>query len=205
MKRGEESRERQSQLRLMIIIASTRPTRVGLPVGRWFFERARNHGGFQVELVDLKELDLPLLDETQHPRLGQYEHEHTKRWSGMVEAADAFVFVMPEYNHGFTAPLKNAIDFLYREWRHKPVGFVSYGGVAGGTRAVQMLKPVLAVLRMVPVPEAVVLPFVSRSLGDDGEFVAEQKVEEAAERLLIELRRMSEVLSPLRQAEVAAE
>lgn len=205
MSREEVSSERRLQPRLMIIIASTRPARVGLPVGRWFFERARNHGGFQVELVDLKELDLPLLDETQHPRLGKYEHEHTKRWSGMVEAADAFVFVMPEYNHGFTAPLKNAIDFLYREWRHKPVGFVSYGGVAGGTRAVQMLKPVLAVLRLVPVPEAVVLPFVRRYLSDEGAFVVKQDVEESAERLLTELRCMSEVLSALRQAEATGE
>jgi hypothetical protein len=113
---------------LQIIIASTRPGRVGLPVARWFESRARTHGGLDVEVVDLAEIDLPFVDEPNHPRLRQYTQQHTKDWSAKVDAADAFVFVMPEYNYGFNAPLKNAIDYLHQEWLYKPVGLVSYGG-----------------------------------------------------------------------------
>src|ERR1700722_1138798 len=116
--------------KLMIVIASTRPGRVGLPVGEWFHGRAREHAGFDVAMVDLAELELPLLDEASHPRLRQYTKQHTREWSAMVDDADAFVFVTSEYNHGYPAALKNAIDYLHHEWQYKPVGFVSYGGVA---------------------------------------------------------------------------
>jgi NAD(P)H-dependent FMN reductase len=126
--------------KLHVILASTRPGRAGEPIADWFVERAAAHGAFDVELVDLAEVALPFMDEPNHPRLRRYTHEHTKAWSARVDSADAFVFVTPEYNYGLTAPLKNAIDYLHFEWQHKPVGFVSYGGVAAGTRAVQMLK-----------------------------------------------------------------
>ena len=109
-------------LKLMIVIASTRPGRVGLPVGTWFTNRVREQGGFEIDLVDLAELKLPFMDEPNHPRLRQYTHQHTKEWSARVDAAEAFVFVMPEYNYGFNAPLKNAIDYLLQEWQYKPVG-----------------------------------------------------------------------------------
>ncbi|HZZ96267.1 MAG TPA: NAD(P)H-dependent oxidoreductase, partial [Jatrophihabitantaceae bacterium] len=111
--------------RLLIVTASTRPGRIGPAISRWFEQVAREHGGFEVEVADLAELNLPFLDEANHPRLGRYDHEHTKRWSAIVDRADAVVFVMPEYNYSFSAPLKNAFDFLHREWRYKPVGFVS--------------------------------------------------------------------------------
>jgi NAD(P)H-dependent FMN reductase len=111
--------------KLHVILASTRPGRAGEPIAEWFVARAKAHGAFEVELVDLAEVDLPFMDEPNHPRLRRYTHEHTKAWSARVDAADAFVFVTPEYNYGFTAPLKNAIDFLHFEWQHKPVGFVS--------------------------------------------------------------------------------
>src|ERR1700712_1578913 len=120
---------------LHVILASTRPGRAGEPIADWFVERARDHGAFDVELIDLAEVALPFFDEASHPRLRRYEHQHTKDWSAKVDAGDAFVFVTPEYNYGYPAPLKNAIDFLHFEWQHKPVAFVSYGGVAGGTRA----------------------------------------------------------------------
>ena len=96
---------------LQIIIASTRPGRVGLPVGQWFADEARAHGGFKVEVLDLAEIDLPFMDEPKHPRLREYAHQHTKDWSASIEAGDAFVFVMPEYNFGLNAPMKNAIDY----------------------------------------------------------------------------------------------
>lgn len=184
--------------RLLIVIASTRPGRVGLPVGTWFREQAESHGEFDLDVVDLAELDLPLMDEPNHPRLGQYTREHTKAWSRRVDAADAVVFVMPEYNHGYTAPLKNAIDYLAREWRFKPAGFVSYGGVSGGIRAVQGLKPVLAVLKVVPLPEAVVLPFVHRLLDEEGRLRPDEATADAARTMLDELARWVAALRPLR-------
>jgi len=184
--------------RLQIIIASTRPGRVGLPVGRWFEAQARAHGAFELELVDLLELKLPFMDEPNHPRLAQYTHRHTKEWSASVQAADAFVFVTPEYNYGFTAPLKNAIDFLHSEWQYKPVGFVSYGGVAGGTRAVQMLKQIVTTLKMTPVFEAVTIPFVAQFIDDEGEFLPNEMIEQSVKPMLDELLRVSAALAGLR-------
>src|ERR1035437_8108281 len=132
---------------LTIVIGSTRPGRVGPKFATWFRSLAIAHDGFDVELVDLAQLNLPFLDEPSHPRLRQYVHQHTIDWSRTVERSDAFVFVTPEYNFGYSAALKNAIDYLSQEWADKAVGFVSYGGVAGGTRAVQQLKQVVAALK----------------------------------------------------------
>jgi NAD(P)H-dependent FMN reductase len=183
---------------LLIIIASTRPGRVGLPIGRWFEQRARDHGGFDVMVADLAEWRLPFMDEPNHPRLQRYSHQHTKRWSAAVEAADAFVFVMPEYNHGINAPLKNAIDYLHNEWQRKPVAFVSYGGVAAGTRAVQMTKQVVVSLRMVPLNDAVTIPFVASMIDEDGDFAPTEVVQQAAGVLLTELASVADALRPLR-------
>jgi NAD(P)H-dependent FMN reductase len=183
---------------LLIIIASTRPGRVGLPIGRWFEQRARDHGGFDVTVADLAEWRLPFMDEPNHPRLQRYSHQHTKRWSASVEAADAFVFVMPEYNHGINAPLKNAIDYLHNEWQRKPVAFVSYGGVAAGTRAVQMTKQIVVSLRMVPLNDAVTVPFVASMIDEDGDFAPTEVVQQAAGVLLTELASVADALRPLR-------
>ncbi|MFB6552765.1 NADPH-dependent FMN reductase [Streptomyces sp. NPDC056405] len=184
--------------KLEIVIASTRPGRVGLPIGKWMDEFARLHGGFEeVELVDLAEVNLPFMDEPNHPRLGRYVHGHTRAWSAKVTEADAFVFVMPEYNYGFNAELKNALDFLHQEWAHKPVGLVSYGGVSAGTRAAQMVKQVVSALRMTPVPEAVSIPFVQQFVVD-GRVEANEAMEAGAKAMLDELVRLTHVLRPLR-------
>jgi NAD(P)H-dependent FMN reductase len=188
---------------LEVVVGSTRPGRVGLPVAHWFVDLARAHGGFDVELVDLAEVDLPLFDEPEHPRFGRYAHPHTRAWSARVQRADAFVLVVQEYNHSFGAALKNALDYLHAEWAYKPVGFVSYGGVAAGTRAVQALKPVLAALRMLPVPDAVAIPFVDRWLTPEGTFEPEPALAASAKPMLDELARLVTQLAPLR-AEAAA-
>lgn len=185
---------------LQVVIASTRPGRVGLPVATWFAQRAREHGGFTVEVVDLADVDLPIFNEPKHPRLGQYEFQHTRDWSATVSRGDAFVFVMPEYNYGFNAAVKNAIDYLHVEWQHKAVGFVSYGGVAAGTRAVQMLKQVVTTLKMVPVFDAVNIPFVAQFVGADGVLNANEPMETAATAMLDELVRWTAALRPLRSA-----
>jgi NAD(P)H-dependent FMN reductase len=183
-----------SRPRLLVVIASTRPGRVGRPVGRWFTERACAHGAFDVEVADLAELGLPFLDEPYHPRLRRYVHAHTKDWSATVDRSDAFVFVTPEYNHGFPAPLKNAIDFLFHEWGGKPVGFVSYGGVAAGTRAVQMLETVVTAVRMVPVVDAVSIPFIVEFFDEAGRLHANEIMEGAAAGMLDELARVRDAL-----------
>jgi len=172
-------------------------------VAEWFIERARAHDGFAVEVADLAEIDLPLLDEPDHPRLRRYTKQHTRDWSATIDASDAFVFVTPEYNHGYPAPLKNAIDYLHEEWKHKPVGFVSYGGVAAGTRSVQQLKPVLAVLKLVPITEAVNVPFFAQFIDEEGRLQPNEVMEEAAAAMLAELSRTHAALRILRE-EVAA-
>ena len=185
---------------LKIVIASTRPGRIGLPIGTWFTRRAEQHGGFdRVEVLDLAAIALPFLDEPKHPRLGDYVHEHTRSWSAAVAHADALVFVTPEYNHGITAPLKNAIDFLHAEWAHKPLGIVSYGGVSAGTRAAQMIKQIASAVKLHAIPEAVALPGVFRQIVD-GEFVATTADEQAADAMLDELVRVEAALAPLRTA-----
>ena len=183
---------------LEIVIASTRPGRVGLPVADWVYERAVAHDAFAVEVVDLALVDLPLFDEPQHPMLRHYVHQHTKDWSATIERADAFVFVMPEYNYGFNAALKNALDFLHVEWRYKAVGFVSYGGLAAGTRAVQMLKQVVTALKMVPVFEAVNIPFVTQFLDEQKRLQPNEILTLAAQSMLDELARWTAALQTLR-------
>lgn len=187
--------------KLGIIVASTRPGRVGLPVAQWFEGEARAHAGFdEVDLIDLAEVALPFMNEPNHPRLGQYTHQHTRDWSARIAGVDALVFVMPEYNYGYNAELKNAIDYLHTEWQYKPVGFVSYGGVAAGTRAVQMVKQVVTTLKMQPVFEAVAIPFVHQLLDEESVVVANELMTAAAKSMLDELVRVEAALRPLRPA-----
>jgi NAD(P)H-dependent FMN reductase len=187
--------------RLLVVIGSTRPGRVGLPVGQWLVGRARASGDWEVDVADLAEIALPFLDEPEHPRLRRYTKPHTLAWSARVDAADAVVFVIPEYNHGINAATKNAIDFLNQEWALKPVGTVSYGGVSAGTRAAEMLNQVVTTLRMVTVQPAVNIPFVAQFIGDDGAVVPNAVMEAAADAMLAELLRMTPVLATLRRVE----
>jgi NAD(P)H-dependent FMN reductase len=185
--------------KLLIILASTRPGRVGLPVAEWFAQFAATDDRFDVELVDLAKLALPLLDEPNHPRLRDYTQGHTIAWSETVDAADAIVFVTAEYNHGYPAALKNAIDYLHHEWRLKPLGFVSYGGVAAGTRSVQQLKQVAGSVQLMPAGTAVHIPFVA-TVVDDGRVTPNDQIEQAASAMLGELEVLHGALAPLRAA-----
>ena len=185
--------------KLSVIIGSTRPGRVGLPIGQWFLERAIEHGKFDVQLVDLKERNLPLLDEPKHPRLGEYEQEHTKAWSKVVKESEAFVFVTPEYNFSAPPALLNALDFLYHEWAYKAAAFVSYGGMSGGIRAVQMLKQPLISMKVVGIPESVPIAFFAQHM-ESGTFKGSEAHEKAAVVMLDELARWTEALAGLRGA-----
>jgi NAD(P)H-dependent FMN reductase len=127
---------------------------------------------------------------------GGYVHQHTRARSATIARADAHVFVTPEYNHGYSAVLKNAIDFLHHEWRDKAVSFVSYGGGAAGTRGVQAIKPTLAALRMVCIYEAVNVPFLERFIGPDGSVTPNQFMVDSARMMLDELLRVTRLLRP---------
>lgn len=191
--------------KLHVIIASIRPGRVGLPVGQWFHRHAVGHGAFEVELVDLAAVNLPLHDEPKHPRLKQYVHEHTKRWSELIDAADAFVFVTPEYNHSFPGVLKNALDYLNHEWHDKPAGLVTYGGASAGTRAQMALRPVLAVLGMPSVAASVNVPFVASFLDEERVFQPNAMTLKGADGMLDQLARWTAAMLTVRHVEVAAD
>jgi NAD(P)H-dependent FMN reductase len=137
-------------LKVGIILGSTRPGRNGEAVSQWTYETANKRSDADFELIDIRDFNLPLLDEPIPPSMGQYTKEHTKIWSAKIDSFDAYVFVTAEYNHGIPGALKNAIDFLFKEWNNKVAGFVSYGGT-GGVRAVEQLRLVMAELKVATV------------------------------------------------------
>ncbi len=143
-------------IRIGIIIGSTRPGRKAEDVARWVYDIAAKRDDAEFELVDIAAYNLPLYDEPVPPVMGNYKHEHTRVWSEKIDGFDGFVFVTPEYNHSTSAALKNAIDYLYREWNDKATGFVGYGS-AGGTRAVEHLRQIASELKMAAVQAQVSL------------------------------------------------
>lgn len=184
--------------KLAIVIVSTRPGRKGAALAQWFYEQAQSHGQFELDLVDLAEINLPMFNEVGHPRLKKYEHEHSKSWSARVEATDAFVFVTPEYNFSCPPSLVNALDYLYSEWNYKAAGFVSYGGISGGTRAVESTKQLLTTLKMVPLVEAVNIPFIQQHFDAENQFTATENHIKSAQGLLSELFKWEQALKTLR-------
>jgi len=137
-------------LNVGIILGSTRPNRNGEAVAKWVLDQTKSRKDVSYELVDIKDFDLPLLDEPIPASQGKYSQPHTRRWAEKIASFDAFVFVTPEYNHSTSGALKNAIDFLYREWNNKAAGFVSYGS-AGGARAVEALRLIMGELQIADV------------------------------------------------------
>ena len=137
-------------LKIAIIVGSTRPGRKADSVAKWAYEIARQRSDAEFEIVDIKDFNLPLLDEPNSPLFGPYTREHTKRWSAKIASFDGYVFVTPEYNHATSGALKNAIDFLYNEWVNKAAGFVAYGGTSGA-RAVENLRLIMAELQVATV------------------------------------------------------
>ncbi|TFL13617.1 NADPH-dependent oxidoreductase [Pusillimonas caeni] len=185
-------------LKLQVIICSTRPGRVGPSVGTWFKDFAARHGKFDASLVDLADFNLPLYDEANHPVQRKYEKEHTKAWSASVSQADAYAFVTPEYNYGPPPSFVNALNYVYKEWNYKPCGFVSYGGVSGGMRAVQLEKQLVTTLKMMPMVEGVAIPMVATLLDENRKFKSNELIDTAANTMLDELHRWAEALKTLR-------
>ncbi len=186
-------------INLLVTVASVRPGRVGEPVADWFVPVAEADDRFQVEVIDLLELGLPLMDEPNMPGRREYTKDHTKRWSAIVDRADAFVFVTPEYNATPAPALKNALDYLYHEWAYKPASFVSYGGVWAGARAVQALKPTLTQLSVMPIPEQVPIPAVAGLIDEEGNFQAEDHHRRSAASMLDSLAKWAGALKTLHQ------
>ena len=184
-------------MRIAIIVGSTRPGRKGEVVAKWVHGVAQGRSDAEFELVDIKDFNLPLLDEPMSPMMGQYAHQHTKRWSAKIASFDAYVFVTPEYNHGTSGALKNAIDFLYHEWVNKAAGFVGYGG-ASGTRAVESLRLVMGELQVADVKAQVGL-----SLFTDFEnfttFKPDPRHEKSVNAMLDQVLAWGGALQPLRK------
>ena len=168
----------ENMIKIGIILGSTRPGRNGEAVARWVHEIAKTRADASFEFIDIKQFDLPLLDEPVPPSQGKYSKAHTKRWAEKIAPLDAFVFVTPEYNHSTSGALKNALDFLYAEWNNKAAGFVAYGS-AGGTRAVEHLRLIMAELQIADVRAQVAL-----SLSEDFENYSEFKPKEGREKLV---------------------
>jgi NAD(P)H-dependent FMN reductase len=183
-------------LRVGIVIGSTRPNRVGEIVGSWVHEVAAKRGDAEFVLVDLADVNLPHLDEGLPPALGQYANEHTKKWAAVVASFDAYLFVTPEYNHSIPASLKSAIDFVHAEWNNKAAGFVSYG-VAGGVRAVEHLRLVMAELQVATVRTQLTLDSY-RDFENFYDFKPSTQHEDTLNNLLDEMIAWGAALKPLR-------
>src|SRR5258705_2307943 len=143
-------------IKIAVVTGSTRPGRNNDAVARWVFDIAKKRADAEFELVDIADYELPLLDEHMPPMFGQYSHAHTKAWAAKIASFDAYIFVTPEYNHGISGALKNAIDYLFREWNDKACGIVSYGGI-GGARAAEQLRLVMGELMVADVRAQVML------------------------------------------------
>lgn len=185
--------------KLHIVICSTRPGRIGPSVASWFHGFAQQHGKFEIALIDLADFNLPIYDEPIHPARQDYKHEHTRKWSASVAAADAYIFVTPEYNYSPPPSLVNALDYVYREWNYKPCGFVSYGGVSGGLRAVQNVKMQITTLKMMPMVEGVMVPMAASLIDDKGAFQSNELIDKSATTLLDELRYWTDGLKAMRE------
>lgn len=184
--------------RIMIIVGSVREGRKGIAVADWVRARLAKEEGIEIDFADLKEIALPLMDEPNHPRLGKYTKPYTIAWAERVAAADAFILVNPEYNFSYTAPVKNAFDYLSNEWRRKPIGFVAYGGASAGTRSVAALQVVVNALGLVPTQANVQIPFFAQFIDDDDVFHPNEQLEAGLDQQIAELRTLAEALAPLR-------
>ncbi len=184
--------------KLKVIITSTREQRGGIAVANWFVEKVKKYEGFETEVLDLMEINLPMVHEPNHPKLGQYMYDHTKEWSRKIDEADAFIFIMPEYNYGMPPAMLNAIDYLMREWMYKPAGLVSYGGISGGLRSAQMSKQVLTTVKVMPMSEGVAIPFFTKYINEDGVFEPIESVLNSYQILMDELMRWTKGLHYMR-------
>jgi len=190
-------------VKLQVIVGSTRPHRVGKGVAEWVYEAAKERNDIEVELVDVADFDLPLLDEPMPPSLNQYTKEHTRQWAVKIDEADGYIFVTGEYNHSVPGALKNAIDFLYKEWNNKAAGFVSYGSNSG-SRAVEHLRGIMGEIQIADVREQLLLSLMN----DFENYHTFQPTEAHAQKLntvIDQIVNWAEALKVVRRVPVGAE
>lgn len=180
---------------LMILLGSVREGGIGQSIGSWLQRAAEEDGRFQVDLVDLRELALPMMDEPNHPRLQQYQRPHTVEWSKRVAAAQSFLFAFPEYNYSYAAPIKNAVDYLALEWSRKPVGFVNWGGNSGGTRAQTAMRPVTGALGMINTLGSIEINFPQQQI-ENGTFHPNDQQQAVLKLILDELLTLTAAFTP---------
>lgn len=181
---------------IQVIVGSTRPSRSGRKIADWFKKQAKVPAGTTVEIIDLADVNLPLLDEPVSAMMNQYSKDHTKKWADIVGKADGYVWVTPEYNHSTSAALKNAIDYLYKEWTYKPVAFVGYGGM-GATRAIEHLVNVASELSMFPLKPRYHVLDVWSAINEDGS-VKPELIRGDASAVLVEVAKVAEATKSLR-------
>lgn len=185
---------------LKVISSSVRPGRKGPVVAAWIADLAQKSGLFNVEVLDLGKVNLPLMNEANHPIMQQYEHDHTKAWSAKISEADAFIFVTAEYDYSYPAPLKNALEYLVHEWSYKAAGIVSYSaGSFAGVRALASLKADLLSLRVVSLAESVTIPNLPQQIDDEGKMQAAEIVSTSAEVMIQELARWTKGMQSIRE------
>ena len=183
-----------------VILGSTRPNRFGKQVADWIMKLTQeSKQDVRFELVDLKEINLPFLDEPRPPIEGNYQQPHAKEWAKIIDEADGFIVVTAEYNFSIPAALKNAMDFLAAEWRHKPITFVSYGASAGGARAVEHLRSSVANVGMFDLREQVVIPNYWEQLDEASTFQPSQAQTAQAQKLIERIAFWSKYLQPARK------
>lgn len=185
-------------LKIAVILGSTRPGRNGEAVAKWVLETARKRSDAVYELIDLADYPLPHLDEPIPPLMGQYTKPHTVRWSNVIDAYDGYVFVTPVYNRSIPGVLKNAIDYLFREWNNKAAGLVGYGA-GGGHYATAALRPILSELKVAHVRSELSLSLMN-DFEDFSIFKPNPDHEETLNRMLDELIAWSGALRGLREA-----
>lgn len=183
-------------IKIAVVVGSTRPGRKAPAVANWVHTRAAARTDAEFEVVDIASFDLPLLDEPVPPSQGAYSQNHTKRWAETIARFDGFIFVTPEYNHGTSAALKNAIDFLYAEWNNKAAAFVSYGSI-GGARAVEQLRLVMAELQIADVRAQVML-MLDADFDEHGQCKPRPTAEGFLDALLDQLVTWSEAMRSVR-------
>lgn len=185
--------------KLKIITSTVRPGRKCPLVAAWIYNIAKQHEMFETEMLDLAEINLPMMNEPNHPLMKKYQHEHTKQWSLKIDEADAFIFVTAEYDFTYPAPLRNALEYLFSEWSYKAAGIVSYGGISAGTRATNSLKGDLATFKIVPLSESVNFPFFSQYINNQDVFEPVEAAKQSAEKMLKELARWTKGLKLIKE------
>lgn len=194
---------------IKIITGSVRPGRFNIQAATWMYEFAKKREDIDVELLDLATINLPFYDEVSPPKQNQYEKQHTKDWSTMIKPADGFILVTPEYNHSYSPVLKNALDYLFYEWNHKPVAYMSYGSQAGGSRAIEHLRTIAAELKMYDLQEHILLSNYWEQMDEKGAFIFTSRHEEQATALLNSLvfwaKTMKKAREILRQKEIRSQ